>query len=340
MFKRPRLSAQTFPVNAGIAGFLLFYAASCSGPQEPTEAPAEPAETETVATEARPPAPANSLPAVWSTRELDAPVRSIGIAGGAGSTFAVAYDGGGLQIFDFDGDRITEVSDHDVLALSDGRYAMLSGTPVTVFPGIAADGQIKIWIHGGSLAEAIQYDLVSDQSGSAIGLCSSPTSSDAGALSNLAYWTEEAPETLVLASVSQSGDELVLETTGSVASDSPITACTVSGDQATPYSAPIVGAASLERRGRQTSILVDRSGDISLKIGDGDPVEYEILNGITVVVPDEPTALAATGDARGGGYPGGIVVIGGAVAPGDHRVVLVDPSKVTMTAIEVPSASD
>ena len=43
MFKRPRLSAQSFPVNAGLAGFLLFYAASCSGPQEPAESPSDPA---------------------------------------------------------------------------------------------------------------------------------------------------------------------------------------------------------------------------------------------------------------------------------------------------------
>ena len=76
MFKRPRLSAQTFPVNAGIAGFLLFYAASCSGPQEPeqptpesgvTEAPGAPETTDQAA------ADPDTLPAVWMTRELDFP---------------------------------------------------------------------------------------------------------------------------------------------------------------------------------------------------------------------------------------------------------------------------
>ena len=105
MFKRPRLSAQTFPVNAGIAGFLLFYAASCSGPQEPeqpapesgvTEAPGTAETTDQAATEP------DTLPAVWMTRELDFPVRSIGLAGGAGSTFAVAYDGAGIQVFNFE----------------------------------------------------------------------------------------------------------------------------------------------------------------------------------------------------------------------------------------------
>ncbi|MEQ9317224.1 MAG: hypothetical protein RLN72_15330, partial [Henriciella sp.] len=75
MFKRPRLSAQTFPVNAGIAGFLLFYAASCSGPQEPAENEAAPDENAGIEQPVADEAPSDSLPAVWSTDELDYPVR-------------------------------------------------------------------------------------------------------------------------------------------------------------------------------------------------------------------------------------------------------------------------
>lgn len=338
MFKRPRLSAQTFPVNAGIAGFLLFYAASCSGPQEPADEAGEAAPSTSEQQAETSPLPANALPAVWSTRPLDAPIQSIGIAGGAGSTFAVAYEGGGLQVFDFDGERITGVSDDQVRALGEGRYALLSGTPVTVFPGIDANGTVKVWLHGGGLGEAIAYDLQGEQAGPALGLCASPPAGDSDALHNLAYWTEAAPNTLEVATIRESGGELELVSEGQQESEAPITACTISEDGPTIYRGPVEAAASLRRLGRETIVLSEGDGDLKLQIGENDPARYEVIEGITIKVPSAPTAMAATGDARGGGYPGGIIVLGGAVGPGENRAVLIDPSRVTMTPIEVPSA--
>ena len=336
MFKRPRLSAQSFPVNAAITGFLLFYAASCSGPQEPAQEAATSEDLASEPVESPEPRAGNFLPAVWSTRELDAPIRSIGIAGGAGSTFAVAYEGGGLQIFDFDGERITDVSDHDVTALGEGRYAMLSGTPVTVFPGIDATGSLKVWIHGGGLAEAIQYDLQGEQAGdAAVGLCSAPATEE-DELLRLAYWTSDSRQTLYVGTIRQTNGELTLESVSETAADAPITACTFGADGVTTYAAPVTAAASLRRRGRDTVVYAGADGDISLKLGSNEPVQYEITDGITIVAPDQPDAIAATGDARGGGYPGGVIVIGGSVGTDDHRAVLIDPSRVTMTAIEVP----
>lgn len=340
MFKRPRLSAQSFPVNAGIAGFLLFYAASCSGPQEPAEqgGPAPQGQEEDVVS--ADPLPANMLPAVWSTRQLDSPVASIGIAGGAGSTFAVAYEGGGVQIFDFDGERITEVSDDAAKALAEGRYAMLSGTPVTLFPGLDASGSLKVWIYGGGVAEAIGYDLQGEQAGPAAGLCAgTPLNSEAD-LHRLAYWTEGDPNTLYSGVVRQSGGELVFITEEEEDLGEPITACVISGDEAIAFNGPVDAAASLRRIGRETLILSEGDGRLSLQIGDNEPARYEIRKGITVEVPQTFTTLAATGDARGGGYPGGVIIVGGTIRGDDHRVVMIDPSRVTMTPIEVPSATE
>lgn len=340
MFKRPRLSAQTFPVNAGIAGFLLFYAASCSGPQEPADEAGETAPSTSEQAAEGAPLPANALPAVWSTRPLDAPIKSIGIAGGAGSTFAVAYEGGGLQIFDFDGKRITEVSDDQVRALGEGRYALLAGTPVTVFPGIDEYGDLKVWLHGGGLGDAIAYDLKGDQAGPAAGLCAAPPEGEGDALQHLAYWTEDAPQTLQVTSIRESGGELELVSESQQESDGPITACTIGAEGAKTYTDPVEAAASLRRLGRETIVLSRGDGDLHLKIGDNAPARYEILEGITIEVPLAPTAMAATGDARGGGYPGGIIVLGGVVGGDENRAVLIDPSRVTMTPIEVPSATE
>ena len=106
------------------------------------------------------------------------------------------------------------------------------------------------------------------------------------------------------------------------------------------YTDPVEAAASLRRLGRETIVLSRGDGDLHLKIGDNAPARYEILEGITIEVPLAPTAMAATGDARGGGYPGGIIVLGGVVGGDENRAVLIDPSRVTMTPIEVPSATE
>jgi hypothetical protein len=340
MFKRPRLSAQTFPVNAGIASFLLLYAASCSGPQEQADDAVERRAAETVQQPDAEPLPANTLPAVWSTRQLDAPVQSIGIAGGAGSALAVAYEGGGLQIFNFDGERITSATEDDVRALGEGRYAMLSGTPVTVFPGIDDAGELKVWIYGGGASQPLQYDLQGDQVSTASGLCAAPPSSDASALHHLAYWTETEPSVLQLASIRENSGELELVSEGEMQNDRPITACTVNGTTGTAYSEPVQAAASLRRLGRQTTIMSEGDGDLQIALGDNDPATFEVRDGISVKVPSSPSALAATGDARGGGYPGGVVVLAGTLGASDHRVVLIDPSRITMTPIEVPSPTE
>jgi len=344
MFKRPRLSAQTFPVNAGIAGFLLFYAASCSGPQEPeepaqeappAEAPQEPSESETATQDER-----DTLPAVWMTRELDYPVRSIGLAGGAGSTFAVAYDGAGVQVFNFDGERVSDVSDDDVTALAQGRYVMIAGTPVTVYPGIDAGGDMKIWIHGGGVQEAIAYDLAGINEGPLAGLCAADPADRDTSLQQIAYWTQAAPSTLQVGQLVEREDALEWVKTDDISSPERIQACTFIGDEARTFSAPATGAAGLRRLGRETLVTMMEDGKLDVSVDGGDTTRYEVIDGITVVVPDQPKAIAATGDARGGGYPGGIIVLGGDIEPGDHRVVMVDPSKVTLTPLTAPAVSE
>lgn len=336
MFKRPRLSAQTFPVNAGLAGFLLLYAASCSGPQEPEQAPPETAEDVAVEELTDTDKPQDSLPAVWSTRELDFPVRSIGIAGGAGSYFAVAYQGGGFQVFDFNGDRITEISDYDINALDVGRYAMISGTPVTFFPGIDSDGDLKIWIYGGGLEEALEYNLKGQSQSAAAGLCAAPPVGQEGILHRLAFWTETRPGTLQVGAIVEQGGELVWEAGEPVEVTGTISSCVFTEDGPVIYQSPIRDSSMLRRMGRETVMTLDDSGAVSALFGDEAPHVYEIKDGITVVVPEEPVAIASTGDARDGGYPGGIIVLGGSIGPEDHRVVLVDPSKLTLSAISIP----
>ena len=336
MFKRPRLSAPIPVVNASLAACLLLLTTACSQ--------SEPAETGTVESEDmaqtapdnQPPASLDSLPAVWATTKLEGKVAALGIAGGIGSTFAVAYEGGGLQLFDFDGERVTQVSDHDVMALSEGRFAQISGTPVTFFPGLDSEGDLKLWIHGGELTEAIEYDLPIDQTGPAAGLCTALPLDDTDGLLRLAYWTDAAPRTLQSGRIVEVGDELGWLPDDAVDADQPITSCSLTRDGAVTFAGAIAASARLDRNGRQTLVTLNQVGGISVVLETGDAIDVDITDGITVRAPNRPTAITATGDARGGGYPGGIIVIAGEVSNGDHRAVLIDPSKITMTPIVIP----
>ncbi|MEL6955435.1 MAG: hypothetical protein AAFO88_02210, partial [Pseudomonadota bacterium] len=53
-------------------------------------------------------AAAPMLPAVWNTSDLEGTVSDIALAGGGASMLAIAYTGGGLEIFDLEGDRLSE----------------------------------------------------------------------------------------------------------------------------------------------------------------------------------------------------------------------------------------
>ncbi|GAB5457185.1 MAG: hypothetical protein Hens3KO_02150 [Henriciella sp.] len=331
MFKRPRLSATNRLVNALPWLALLFLASACSDPgQEAANPPSAPVETTTEEEQAQ----GLSLPAVWSTNGLDSPIANLGVAGELGSTVAVTFEDGGLQFFNFEGDLITEKAALNAHLVANGRYLMLSGVPVTLFPGTDQDGQMKIYIHGGQLPEPLAYDLDIGQTGAVAGLCTAKPEAEIDGVLRLAFWTEDAPETLISGRIVEVLDELVFLADEPVSADQPITACRLDEAAATVFSAPARAAVSLERRGRTTQLLLDTSGNYSVLEDAGITKPLTIRDGITVLAPELPVDMAGTGDARSGGYPGGILVIAGEDKNGDHRIVYIDPSDLTLGAFE------
>lgn len=331
MFKRPRLSATNRLVNALPWLALLFLASACGGPgQEAANTPATPVEA--AADEAQ--TQGLSLPAVWSTDGLDSPIANLAIAGELGSTVAVTFEDGGLQFFNFEGDLIIDKAALNAHLIADGRYLMLSGVPVTLFPGTDLEGQMKIYIHGGQLPEPLAYDLDIGQSGIVAGLCTAKPEAEIDGVLRLAFWTEEAPETLVSGRIVEVSEELVFLADEPVSSDQQITACRLDEATATVFSAPARAAVSLERRGRTTQLLLDTSGNYSVLEDAGMVKPLAVRDGITVFAPELPVDMAGTGDARSGGYPGGIIVIAGEDANGNHRIVYIDPSDLTLGAFE------
>ena len=327
MFKRPRLSAVNRLVNALAMLALLFLATACGSPSEAPEINAPIAPQPTVSD-------GLVLPAVWSTRDLGSPIESIAVAGELGSTIAVAYADGDLQFFNFEGDRITDKAEVSVAKLGDGRYLLLSGVPVTLFPGVSRDGALKVYIHGGQLAEPLVYDLDIGMDSKIAGLCSAPPELAEDGVLRLAFWLTDDPSNLHYGRVVEIGEELVFLRDQPTKAAGRISACMLNETDATVYSAPALSVAALTRRGHRHIVTLDTSGNFGVSKDGGTLQMLTIKDGITVKMAKVPVDMAGTGDTRGGGYPGGILVFAGEDEAGGHRLVFVDPSEITLTAFE------
>ncbi|GAB5455277.1 MAG: hypothetical protein Hens2KO_15060 [Henriciella sp.] len=327
MFKRPHLRAAKRLVNAPSALTLLLLAAACS----PADAPVE---TETVSPPVDTAETADSeglsLPAVWQTNDLGGPINSIGVAGGLGSTVAVVFADGGLQFLDLEGERVTEKADIEILRVADGRFLQLQGTPVTVFPGITQDGDLSLYLHGGDLPEPLPYPLDAGTDDRLEGICSGAPTFERDGIMRIGFWTQGARRELKLGRLVEVGDNLVLLLDEPARADRDITACVLTDTEDVAYSAPVVAALELSNRSKNYRFILDDLGGYTLVTPSDEVIGFEVLDGITVRPPQIPTAMAGTGDARGGGYPGGVIVVSGLASTGAHTVTYIDPSKVTL----------
>ncbi len=327
MFKRPHLRAAKRLVNAPLALSLLFLATAC-GPGE------QPVETET----AEPPVESVDtgdsdglvLPAVWQTKDLGSPISNLAVAGALGSTVAVAFEDGGLQFIDLDGERVTDKTEMSVSLVADGRFLMLQGTPVTVFPGVTTNGDLSLFIHGGELAQPLPYPLDAGTDDRIEGLCSGAPMLDSDGIMRIGFWTVGERRSLKTGRVVEVGDNLVLLLNEPIQADRDITACVISEGDALVYSEPALAATELTNRSKTYRFLLDDFGGFSLATEDGAVQSFTVSDGITVRAPARPVDMAGTGDARNGGYPGGVIVVGGESAGGAHMVTFVDPSRVTL----------
>lgn len=327
MFKRPHLRAAKHLVNAPSAMILLFLATACSPGQEPaeTEVAEPPANTvESVASEGL------TLPAVWQTNDLGSPINSIGVAGELGSTVAVAFDDGGLQFLDLEGERVTGKADIAILQVADGRFLRLQETPVTVFPGITRNGELSLYIHGGELPEPLPYPLDAGTDDLIEGICSGPPTFERDGVLRIGFWTQGARRELKLGRLVEVGENLVLLLDEPARAERDITACVLTDTEDVAYSGPVLAAVDLKNRSKGYRFLLDDLGGYTLITDAGEVTEFEVLDGITVRPPPRPADMAGTGDARGGGYPGGVIVVAGETRSGVHTVTYIDPGKVTL----------
>ena len=313
-----RLSA-AFPFVNAAAGLSLLFAASACGRQE---APAvDPAQAPVISGQIE-------LPAVWSTRPLQGEVRDVALSSGSGAILAVAYDAGGLEFFDMEGDRLGEPTRFHLKDLADGRSASIQGTQLTLFPGVTEEGLLKAYVFGTGLVAPAQIDLPIPEERMVEGLCTGEAGTQG--LMRLAYWTISDNRTLRTGIVSQSGEDLTWTEEAATPAGFPITSCVFSYD--TLVASPRSDASASLTRGDNSALLsIENGGPLQISTDLGMTTsDITVRDGITVTAPDEPTAVTAHGSLPAGGYPGGVVVIAGETSEGTHQVVFVDPSAITL----------
>ena len=340
MFKRPPLSNANRLVNASLALSLLFIAASCGSDRGDVSEPVAPEISDDLTEAATDPLTDTdgvSLPAVWASDNLGKPISSLAVTGRRGAIIAVSYDDGDMQLLNFEGERITDAADLSVETLADGQYGMIAGTLLSVFPGIDQDGGLNAYLYGGEIAAPIAFPLDIGSVGRVEGLCSGRPLDERDGVMRLAYWTQGAASRLQSGRLVEVGDALVFLAAEPVEAANPITACVLEPTGAKVFTAPVTGATSLERNGRRSLITLDNAGGLTLIGEDGENTDITVRDGLSVRVPKRITGFAGTGDARSGGYPGGLIVLGGAISTSEHRAVLVDPSALTLSEFERPA---
>ena len=317
-FKRWRLSATSPVVNAGLGLALLFTAVGCSKKAEAPEVPASASEI----------AAGVELPAVWSTRPLEGKVNAVALSGGLGGLLAVAYERGGLQLFNMNGEILGEPANFRLTDLASGQSATLGGSTVTIFPGITREGQLKAYLYGEGLLAPAQVDLPVPNTSSIAGVCSGPMR--AAGIMRVAYWTSTNDRVLQTGIVREENGEFSWYASESTFTDFGIRSCAYTSD--TLVASPRAKSAASLTRGDFDALLSIEDGSglqVSTDLGMTN-TEITVRDGITVIAPDAPDAMAAMGTMMSGGYPGGVIVIAGETAPDQHQAVFVDPSPLTL----------
>ena len=315
-----RLVAASPFVNAAAGAILLFGAAACSRGEKAPEAPPQ----------AAPIATGLELPAVWSTRALAGPVQDVAMSTGGGAILAVAFERGGLEFFNMEGERIGEPSLFRLKAIGDGRSATIGDSAITLFPGVTDSGDLKGYIYSPGLMAPTQIDLPIPEDRAVQGLCTGDPGPQG--LIRIAYWTMSNSMQLTTGFLSENNGNLAWTPEAASPSSIPITSCVFAGGEL--ISSAAADAASLTR------------GEVSalLSLEDGKPIQIStdygmtnidlgVRDGITIEAPRNPVAITALGTLPAGGYPGGVVVVAGETSTGEHQVVFIDPSEITLEPV-------
>ena len=292
------------------------------------------------------------LNAVWATPPTPNSIRDIAVVGGSAAIVAVAYDYSGLQIFDFNGDQLSDIAQVNVLVLADGRVFRFGDRTLIVFLGITTDSELKLYLFGAGLSVPVELDFPAEISGNVLGVCTE-TATDRGSPERLrmAYWTTEDPLRPILGSINtvnaigknnEAIEEFVWweefwtngvprETIGfPPRREEPFGSCwyepTPRDHVYEPVLEPTISRATtvFSRDGQSTKLIIKESGRITAEKNGKPPRDYAVVDGISVKAPKHPTAISSLNYPTKGGYPNGAILLAGETTEGNSQVVFID----------------
>ncbi len=316
------LSARARVVNAMLAFGLIFGVSACSG--------GEPEPEPVVEAPKASPGQIYELSAVWSTNALEKPAADITLSGGLSPFLAVAYQGGGLQLFDLDGEKVSEVAPYSLRQLTSGYEIDIDGARLSIFLGVNERAELHAYVYGEGLVAPVEVQIGSNLLIDVAGACLAPATGDDGRLLSVGYWKTGTKELLTFPVKAENGEFDWIDDASLQEHAESITACEFSGGTAIPFSGTVADAAILDREGysglitlQQTGALQARTGSpAQLLSGGGEQSRLLVNNGLSVTMPEEPRSVSALGKPLAGGYGGGLIVVGGDVS-GEDKVVFI-----------------
>ena len=321
-FEGRPLSARARLVNAMLAIGLLLGVSTCSG-GESREAPAA---ENTVAS----PTQIVELSAVWATSPLDKPAADIALAGGLSPVLAVAYEGAGLQLFDLEGERITEIAPYKVKQLAGGHEIEIDGARLTVFPGLNEKNELHAYVYADGLVAPVEVLIGAEPARDVAGICSQVAKGDDGRLLTIGYWKTRSKDLVTFPVTSVNGEFDWIEDPTLFEQSETIQACEFYNGSALPFTGTTIDGAILTREGYTGLVTLQQSGALQARTGTWEEVSQDggklvrllVNNGLSVSMPEAPTAIAALGKPLAGGYGGGLIVVTGEVDGEDKAVFI------------------
>ena len=320
-FEGRPISARKRLVNASLALGLIFAVSACSGEDTP-DATITPQDAEELAE-------VIELPAVWSTGALEKPVVDIAISGGLSPILAVAYERSGLHLFNLDAETLAEAAPYSVKKLAAGYIVNIDGAELSVFPGINSAGDLKGYVFGEGLIAPVEIDLNIDAAAAVVGLCSAPASSEADGLFRLGYWTSASDSFVHTGRLVEVNGEFAWLPDGPATElPNPVAACTLTRNGVTGSSGNIRDTAQLTRDGYDAIVTLSETGAISAISDTFGLQRLLVADGISIKMPETPTAIAALGKPLEGGYGGGLIIATGEV-DGETKAVFIATDNLT-----------
>ncbi len=142
----------------------------------------------------------------------------------------------------------------------------------------------------------------------------------------IGFWSLEQPDRLQTGRLLEVRDALIVLLDTPIQADGDIVACVLHETGAHTFSAPVTHALILEHQSRTRLITLNGKGRYDLIDANGKTTPISMRDGLSFKVPEHPVAMAGTADARGGGYPNGLIVVGGQTPRGNQTVTFIDPS--------------